>query len=165
MRWQLHGFLYLSEVDADSAPPRLVPTTAVDPSSAYPDPALPHEAPALYAAEQSVPGPRGSFLAYRADVWHRGANLFKPGSARFVLAVGYKVADCAWINHHDHALARHAPNLFMQRFVTNSTPEELSLLGIPEPGHPFWSPTRVEAFSRKYAGLDVTPWRAALSQE
>ena len=43
---------------------------------------------------------RGSLLVYRPDVFHRGVDLTRPGSHRFLLNVSYKVAGNDWIGYH-----------------------------------------------------------------
>ena len=49
-------------------------------------------------------------------------------------------------------------------FVVSSTPRELALFGILEPGHPYWSEKTVSEFALRYPGLDVEQWRAALKR-
>jgi hypothetical protein len=84
--WHLETFLYLSDVDADSAPPRLVPRSrsGVD-----------HDE--MYEHEIAATGRRGSLLAYRSDVWHRGTDFTRPDASRFVLVVAFRPATAAWL--------------------------------------------------------------------
>ena len=96
--WHLEGFLYLSDVDDDVAPTRLVDTTISGGRLTIP-PQSPDAAPDLYAAEKSAAGIRGSFLAYRPDVFHRGVDLTRPGGSRFLLGLGFKLAGQDWIGY------------------------------------------------------------------
>jgi hypothetical protein len=158
--WHLEAFLYLSDVDERCAPTRLVPLSAVPKGAHYPDPASPAEAPQLYGAEISALGGRGSLLAYRTDVWHRGTDLTGECGARFVLGLSFKLQGQDWVGYN--ALPPKAPDLFFKQFVAASTPDELAVLGIPRPGHPIWNDALVDAFAARYPGLDVTAWRDAL---
>ena len=66
---------------------------------------MPDGAPDLYGAERQAVGVRGSYLAYRSDVFHRGAAFGSAERARFVLALAFKSADQDWIGY-DQAQSR-----------------------------------------------------------
>jgi hypothetical protein len=147
--WHLETFLYLSDVDQNCAPPRLVPRSRS--AVAYND---------LYESEISATGNRGSLLAYRSDVWHRGTDFARSDASRFVLVVAFRPAEADWFGYD--AFPRLGNNSTFQSFVAGKSPEELALFGIPRPGHAFWNEPTVEAMAAKYPGLDVSPWRTAL---
>ncbi len=158
--WNLTGFLYLTDVTEDENPTRLVSvrdSTTVD--SPYPV-ILPSMDRELYAAEQSASGPRGSYLAYRSDVWHRGAPFGTVRTARFTLALAFKRAGQDWIGY-DTQQSRSTGAGWTQ-FVEGSSPRELELFGFPEPGHPIWSEGLLAETERRYPKLDLSPWRDAL---
>jgi hypothetical protein len=157
--FHVEGFLYLSDVDAGTAPTHLVP--AGDAAGREPELpiGLPRRDPDLYAAERAAAGGRGSFLAYRNDVWHRAVDLTAPAGARFLLNASYKVASVEWIGYHAWQSQAQSPDLVA--FVEGSTPRELALLGFPQPGDPVWTPELLDATAREYPGLDLSPWRAA----
>ncbi len=97
--WNLQGFLYLSDVLESDNPTRLVP---VDRSAHVTSPygvVMPDMDPQLYADERAVPGVRGSYLAYRSDVFHRGAPFGSPGTARFTAGIAFKHAQQDWIGY------------------------------------------------------------------
>ena len=144
--WHLETFLYLSDVDEDCAPPRLVPRSRS--GVAYED---------LYEHEVAATGPRGSLLAYRSDVWHRGTDFARPDASRFVLVVAFRPAAADWFGYD--AFPRLGNSRTFRTFAAGKTPEELALFGIPRPGHAYWNAETVEAMAAKYPGLDVTPWR------
>ena len=54
---------------------------------------------AIYEAERPAPGVRGSYLAYRSDVWHRGAAFGGAKTARFTLGLCFRRADHEWIGY------------------------------------------------------------------
>jgi hypothetical protein len=147
--WHLELFLYLSDVDADSAPPRLVPRSKSN---------VPYDE--LYAHEIVATAKRGAVMAYRSDLWHRGTDFGRPDASRFVLVAGFRPAAAEWFSYD--AFGRLGNNPTMAKFFRGKSPEELALFGIPRPGHAYWNEATVEAMAEKYPGLDVTPWRAAL---
>lgn len=158
--WHLECFVYLDEVELDTGAPLLVPRSAVTEEPQPPRPQPPGAADELYRAEVAAPGPAGSVLAYRSDVWHRGTDITRPGAERHVLVVAFKPAGLEWIGYDTHPPL--AINADFIEFVAASTPRELALFGIPPPGHPYWTPAMVDAMAVQYPGLDVGPWRAAL---
>jgi hypothetical protein len=147
--WHLETFLYLSDVDEDCAPPRLVPRSRAD-----------VEPEARYEHEVAAVGPRGSLLAYRSDVWHRGTDFGRADASRFVLVTAFRPAAADWFGYD--AFPRLGNSGTFRQFAAGKSPEELALFGIPRPGHPFWTEATVDAMGAQYPGLDVTPWRAAL---
>lgn len=161
--WHLECFLYLSDVDDGNGAPRLVPHSAIDGAGVEPPtgrvPAEPDEFPELYELEVPAPAPRGSLLAYRSDVWHRGTDL-APGRERQVLVVAYRPAAADWIGFDAHPPLVNSADF--RAFVETSTPDELALLGIPRPGHRFWTRAAIEAMADIYPGLDLDPWRSTM---
>lgn len=158
--WFLECFLYLSDVTEENGAPRLVPRSASDGERAKRGPISREDGAQLYDAEVSAPGPAGSLLAYRSDVWHRGTDL-APGSDRHVLVVAFKPAGLDWVSFDAHGPLVNSPDFV--EFVNGSTPEELALFGVPSPGHPFWTDDTVEGMAGIYPGLDLEPWRAGLT--
>ena len=148
--WHLETFLYLSDVDEECAPPRLVPTTRAD--------GVPYDD--LYEHEVAATGRRGSLVAYRSDVWHRGTDFGRPDAARFVLVAGFRPAAADWFGYD--AFERLGNSRTFRDFTAGKTPDHLALFGIPRPGHAFWNEATVEAMAAKYPGLDLAPWRTAL---
>lgn len=158
--WNLTGFLYLTDVTEAENPTRVVSvrdSARID--SPYPV-ILPQMDPALYAAERPALGRRGSFLAYRSDVWHRGAPFGRSRTARVTLGLAFKRAGQDWIGY-DTQQSR-STGAAWTRFAEGSTPRELALFGFPEPGHPIWSEELFEQTARRYPEMDLGPWRRAL---
>lgn len=147
--WHLETFLFLSDVDEDCAPPRLVPRSRSD---------VPYDD--LYQHEIAATAKRGTLLAYRSDVWHRGSDFGRDGASRFVQVVAYRPASADWFGYD--AFPRLGSSGVFAAFVAGKTPEELALFGIPRPAHSYWTDATVDAMEAKYPGLDVAPWRAAL---
>jgi hypothetical protein len=146
--WHLETFLFLSDVDEDCAPPRAVPRSKSD---------VPYDE--LYQHEVVATAKRGTLMAYRSDVWHRGTDFQRPDASRFVLVEAFRPASAEWFGYD--AFARHGNSSHWAGFVRGKSPEALALYGIPRPGHAYWTPESVDAMAAKYPGLDVSPWRAA----
>jgi hypothetical protein len=146
--WHLESFLYLSDVDADCAPPRLVPRSRAG------------NRQELHEHEVAAIGRRGSLLSYRSDVWHRGTDFARPDASRFVLVTAFRPAQADWFGYD--AFPRLGNDGTFASFVAEKSPEDLALFGIPRPGHSFWNEATVDAMEAKYPGLDVAPWRVAV---
>jgi hypothetical protein len=149
--WHLETFLYLSDVDENCAPPRLVPRSRS--AVAYQD---------LYNSEIAATGRRGSLVAYRSDVWHRGTNFNRSDASRFVLVESFRPAQAEWFGYD--SFPRLGGDATFRTFVAAKSPEQLALFGVPRPGHAYWNGATVEAMAAMYPGLDVSPWRAALDE-
>jgi hypothetical protein len=157
--WHVESFLYLTDVDDGTAPTHLVKR----PDSADRSPNrifMPDGDPEIYAREHAAIGPRGSLLVYRPDVFHRGVDLTRPGSHRYLLNVSYKVAGQDWIGFH--SVQSNATHPSWVQFVESANPRELELFGFPAPGHAVWTEALIDATTQKYPKLDIEPWRRAL---
>lgn len=143
--WNMEGFLYLSDVDEDVAP-----TQVLGPGTRPPD-----------SEATSAAGKRGSYLAYRPDIWHRGVDLTRPGGARFLMNVAFKRAGHDWIGYDTVQPVSLRPDWI--EFAASCTPDELALFGAPPPGHDYWTAELVDRLEQRYPGIDVAPWRRALT--
>jgi hypothetical protein len=161
--WNLEGLLYLSDVTVAANPTRLV---SIRNSAHVTSPfgvVLPDWDSALYAAERPAPGVRGSYLAYRSDVYHRGAAFGSAGSARFLAAVAFKNTAAEWIGYDQQQSRSTGPD--WTKFVEGSTPRQLELFGFPPPGHPVWSVELLHQTALRYPALDLRPWRAKVARQ
>jgi hypothetical protein len=156
--WNLEGFLYLSDVRDEDNPTRLVSVEDSAHLTEATPVVMPDTDPLLYAAERRASGVRGSYLAYRSDVFHRGAPFDAEATARFVLALAFKRAGQDWIGY-DQAQSNSTGPAW-RSFAERSTPRELALFGFPPPGHPIWSQSLLDEVALRYPRLDLTPWRA-----
>jgi hypothetical protein len=159
--WHVEGFLYLSDVPATANPTHLVSVRDSVGRRATTPLIMPDRDPEIYALEKGAAGVRGSYLAYRPDVFHRAVELSEPGGSRFLLNVSYRVAGQDWIGYHTMQSQATSPD--WTHFAEGSTPRQLALFGFPPPGHPVWSAALIESTQRLYPKLDLDPWRAALS--
>ena len=144
--WNMLGFLYLSDVEEGVGPTQIL-SIGDSPPGTNP---------------QSAAGRRGSYLAYRTDVWHRGVDLTREGGSRFLMNIAFKHAHHEWIGFD--SFQQNANRGPWSKFAASCTPDELALFGAPRPGHPFWTPELVEALKERYQGIDITPWLEGLDQ-
>jgi hypothetical protein len=122
---------------------------------------MPDRAPEIYAAERPATGVRGSYLAYRSDVFHRGTAFARPDTARTTIALAFRHAAHEWIGY-DEAQSRSSDRGWT-RFVERSTPRELELFGFPPPGHEIWDEALIAETQARYPRLDMSPWKSALT--
>jgi hypothetical protein len=158
----VEGFLFLSDIDEGCGPTHVVSRSdAADLSvdSGY----RRQDAPSLYDKECKATGVRGSFLAYRSDVFHRGSDLTRTGASRFLMNISYKRAGQDWIGFHSFQSRAGSPAI--TRFIESCSVRELELIGFPAPGHEIWTEDLVERTNRRYPALDMSPWRKALTAE
>jgi ectoine hydroxylase-related dioxygenase (phytanoyl-CoA dioxygenase family) len=157
---QLETFVYLSDVTAETAATRMVSrslTTDIPVERTYLNL---NEYADLYTAEVAASGSAGSVLAYRPDTYHRGVRLSATRAARFMLHVSYKPASTAWLG--SFGLPNAGEDMSWHRFVNRATERQLTVLGFPPPGHPYWTPDTLAGVSARYPLLDLSPWREAM---
>lgn len=156
---QLELFVYLTDVHAGAT--RLVSRrkTAHIPveqhTLAYTD------FPELYDDPGVAEGAAGSIVAYRPDVYHRSVDVTEPGVRRIMMHVSFRLAEAEWSQYQAWAFKGFSTE--WHNFVQASGPRELALVGFPKPGHPYWTEDTIRRVNARYPGLDMTPWRTALS--
>jgi hypothetical protein len=155
----LELFVYLSDVTAETAATRIVSrqlTGEIPTERTY---LSVTDYPHLYEAEEPAVGGSGSVLAYRPDVYHRGVRMTAPDAARFMLHVSFKPAQTDWLG--SQAWPGAAEGMAWHRFMHGPSVRQLSMLGFPPPGHPYWNEDTLRGVARRYPSLDLTPWREA----
>ena len=160
---QLETFVYLSDVTPETAATRMVSrrlTAGIPVERTYLSPDAYAD---IYAAEVPASGPAGSVLAYRPDVYHRGVRMTAPRAARFMLHVSYKPAATDWLG--SFGLPNAGEDMAWHRFVPRASERQLTVLGFPPPGHPYWTAQTLAGVAARYPLLDLSPWRKALPDQ
>ncbi len=171
---QLEMFVYLVDVPAELGPPSMLSRTRTTELPAKPN-WYPREdgadveggwvatagSPGLYGAEVRAAGPAGTVVAWEPGTFHRGTALTLPRGARYTIHLGYRPASAEWSQRMSWVYRCH--ELEWYHFVHRATPRQLALFGFPPPGHPYWTEATVAGTAQRYPGLDMTPWRQALS--
>jgi hypothetical protein len=157
----INCMIYLTDVEDDLGAIHYVPVSESDAVCGdQRDPFGPDEIQApLKARERSGAGPAGSIFAYGIDVYHRGTNLTRPGGLRYTLTASFKAAGndmigwSAW--PHDFMKPWHI-------LFEHCSPDQLSCLGVPAPGHVFWTPRTIERTRRRWPMWNAAPYVEAL---
>jgi ectoine hydroxylase-related dioxygenase (phytanoyl-CoA dioxygenase family) len=116
---------------------------------------------ALYSDSSDAAAPAGSVVAYRPDVYHRSVDHTDPTRYRVMIHVSFRHRDAGWGGYQAWPFKGFSPEL--SKYVQGATPRQLALFGIPLPGHPYWDETTIAGVQARYPGLDMSPWRAALT--
>ncbi len=115
----------------------------------------------LYDDAGAAVGPAGSIVVYRPDVYHRSVDVTEPGHTRVMLHVSFKPRQAMWGGYQAWPFKGLSPE--WSKFAQQATVRQLSVLGLPEPGHPYWTEQTLAGVSARYPGLDMSPWRDALN--
>jgi hypothetical protein len=118
----------------------------------------PSKQSALKQVEHSAASPAGTLVAHSIDTFHRGTNLTLDKGYRFTMTVGYKAAGNDMIAYH--AWQQTSDNDWSQ-IMNSATPEQLCCLGIPEPGHPYWTARTLKLTRARWPGMGMAPYFAA----
>jgi hypothetical protein len=124
----------------------------------------------LYEREKYVDPVVGRVLLYRLDVWHRGTPLYE-GSRRVMnlvyfssraVATGGRWNSGFWKLSYDISPQKvySAPDKLFEKL----TPEERVAVGVPPPGHPFWTEQMLKLVQLRFPGFDPKPYRLVQSQ-
>ena len=104
-------------------------------------------------------GPAGSLVAYRPDTYHRSVDWTEPGHARYMLHVAFKSAPAEWAGYQAWPFKGLTGDWI--HFVATASVRQLTALGFPAPGHPYWTATTLDGVAQRYPDLDLDPWREA----
>jgi len=157
---QVEFFVYLTDVTAEDGATRFVSwqrtkdipverhtLNLVDYADLYDDAAV-------------AAAPAGSLVAYRPDVYHRSVDHTDPARYRVMIHVSFHHRGAVWGGYQ--AWPFRGFSFELAKYVRGATPRQLALLGVPEPGHPYWNEETVAGVGARYPGLDMSPWREAL---
>ena len=115
---------------------------------------------ALKARQHSAAATAGSIIAYGIDTFHRGTNMTEPNGLRYTMTVSFKRADNANIGFHvwQHALERP-----WHLLMNHATPTQLECLGIPAPGHAFWTDLTLRQCQQRWPEWNMSEYVLALA--
>jgi hypothetical protein len=150
---QMTSFILLSDVTADEGPTMVVPFELGEHIPYWP----PKQATGdLADVEVAITGPAGSLFVYRPDILHRGSQIRRPGSARFVLLADYDVWGTRWTGKA--AWPNQALTSRWREMMERATPAERCLFGFPAPDDPYWNEQTVADVAIRYPQMDMTPY-------
>jgi hypothetical protein len=149
--------VYLTDVGPDNAPLFVVPDGAGRDRPAMPRERTREDDPELYAREVPVLGPAGTGVVYTHAAWHRGSRYAGAGGWRLVMHLGYRPAGIEWLSFS--AWGRSFEHPVAARCMELLTPRQRTALGVPAPGHPYWTPATIAGVAARYPGWDMDPYR------
>jgi ectoine hydroxylase-related dioxygenase (phytanoyl-CoA dioxygenase family) len=158
---QLELFIYLSDVSEANGATRMVSRSRTADIPVEQHTLTFTDYAALYDDPGIAAGPAGSIVAYRPDVYHRSVDVSTPGARRIMMHVSYRPAAAEWGQYQAWAIKGFSPE--WHDFVQASGPAELSLVGFPPPGHPYWDEESIARVNARYPRLDMAAWRDALT--
>jgi hypothetical protein len=150
---QLTTFIFLSDVTGNDGPTRIIP---YEDGRHVPFTPLYLEFGALADEEVAATGRAGALLMYRTDILHRGSNFTAAGRSRFSLLADYQARGTTWGGKM--AWPKQAPQRWA-KLIPQCTVRERDLFGFPRPGDDYWNEQTLEDVSRRYPGIDMSPYR------
>ncbi len=156
---QMETFVYLCDVTPANGATRFVSRTRTSQVPVQEHTLNLTDYAALYDDPADASAPAGSIVVYRPDVYHRSMDFTDPTQARFMLHVGYRPAAMEWGGYQAWQFKGFSPE--WHNFVQQATPRQLTVLGFPAPGHPFWTDEALRGVAGRYPGLDLSPWETA----
>jgi hypothetical protein len=156
---QLETYIYLNDVSAANGATRMVSRRLTADIPVERHTLRFDEYAALYDDPGEAAGPAGSVAAYRPDVYHRSVDRTEPGVSRFMLHVAYKPAGAEWGGYQ--AWPFKGFSMAWHNFVQGASVRQLTAVGFPKPGHPYWNEQTLAGVQARYPGLDMGPWKAA----
>ena len=115
----------------------------------------------LYQREKVLKPNFGDILLYRLDLWHRGTPV-KQGKIRFVMNLLYKKKDAFSINCWNPGWTKKMYYGEIEKFITNISPEQRAVLGIPLPGDKYWNIHKIQQMELRYPKIDIEPYLSKL---
>jgi Phytanoyl-CoA dioxygenase (PhyH) len=101
-------------------------------------------------------GKAGTLLVYSTEIFHRGTSMTGANASRFTVLADYRAADATWTSKQ--AFGHSGNRSEMIEFVTNVDAGTRTLLGIPAPGHPYWTDQTIADMEVRYPGIDMEPY-------
>lgn len=111
----------------------------------------------LYQRETITNAKMGDVLFYRLDLWHRGTPV-KKNEIRFVMNLLWKKKECYWIQQWNPGWTKKMYYGHVEKLITNLSPVQRSVLGIPKPGDAYWTLQKIKQLQVRYPSMDVEPY-------
>ncbi len=112
---------------------------------------------ALRHRERALCVSAGTLLMYSPDdLYHRGTNLVGQGARRWSLTSSFYAAECTFmggLRWFATSLDKNWPLL-----LENATVDQLATLGVPRPGHPYWTTQTLINLQARYPSWDLSEW-------
>ena len=157
---QMPSILYLEEVTLDLGPTHVVSRSRTAERPLVPVSVPRDRAPELYEHEQPVVVKAGTIMLYDVATFHRGSRLLAAEGIRLTFHNVFRGAGLEWMGWRAWPHEGLTPE--MRHFVQQATVEQLTVIGFPRPGHPYWTRRTLDGVQLRYPELDMSEYRAAV---
>lgn len=103
----------------------------------------------------------GDILFYRLDVWHRGTPV-RAGHVRNVMNLMWKKKVCSWTYVWNSGWAKKMYYGTLEDLFVRMSPIQRQILGVPGPGHVYWTWEKLKHLKARYPKLDTRPYLSKL---
>lgn len=158
---QVPMILYYTDVAEDFGPTFVVSRQHTDDRPLWPHMRERELDPELYDHEIPVTVKAGSIVIFSMRTFHRGSAFKVAQGVRHAQHIVFRTHGAEWQGWR--ALPRYGGSEEMDQVMTQFSPRQRELLGVPGPGHPFWNEATIAAVSHRYPEMDVAPYREAIS--
>jgi len=149
--------VYLTDVGPDNAPLFVVPEGYGQDRPGLPRERPPDLDPDLNAHEAPVLAEAGSVVLYTHNAWHRGSRYAGTTGWRVVMHVVLRPAGCEWLSFT--AWGRFFEHRGAIACMEQLTPRQRTALGVPPPGHRYWTASTIAGVNARYPNMDMEPYR------
>jgi hypothetical protein len=158
---QMPTILYLEEVTMELGPTHVVSRTVSADQPLNPVTPPRDDVPHFYEAEQPVVVKAGTIMLYDMHTFHRGSRLLAQECIRLTFHNVFRGAGLEWMGWRSWPHEGLQPE--MRHFVEQATIEQLTVIGFPKPGHPYWTRRTLDGVQARYPKLDMSAYREALA--
>jgi len=150
------ALLYYTDVTVDLGPTYVVPADVTRDDPLVPRHRSRREHPELYDHEFPVTVRAGQALIYSMRTFHRGSRMLAKEGLRLAQNIGFKRSEVTACGQETFQHEGGRPE--MDRFLERANPRERELAGFPPVGDAYWDADSVAAVSRRYPGMEMTPY-------
>jgi len=158
---QMPSILYLEDVTVELGPTKVVSRTVTRERPLVPVAPPREDVPEMYEAEQAVAVEAGTIMLYDMQTFHRGSRLLATHGIRLTFHNVFRGAGLEWMGWR--AWPHEGLSAEMRQFVEQAGVEQLTVIGFPKPGHPYWTQRTVDGVQARYPKLDMSAYREALA--
>lgn len=157
---QVNIILYYSDVDSTLGPTHVVAQHHTRDDSLWPPFRPREEYPEIYDLATPILAKAGSMLIFSMRAFHRGTAITADFGARFTQHLVYRSKNHLFQGYqHWPSFGEQAE---LQSFLERATLKQRQALGFPKPGDAYWNAVTIEGVQRRYPGMNMKPYRAAM---
>jgi hypothetical protein len=113
---------------------------------------------------EEILGPAGTLCIYTLFTSHTATSFRDPAGERMAGWCIMQDARRSFDHSRSFTYKSGAQDAAMARFIRNASPRQLSLLGFPPPGDPWWSEETIAGMESRYPGFHGQRYRAGAMQ-